>query len=107
MQGINKAILLGNLGKDPEVRTIDGGVKVASFPLATTESYKNNEGERIDKTEWHNIVAWRGIAEGMEKMLRKGDRVYIEGHIKTRDWINKEGEKRYTTEISVETFLKL
>lgn len=107
MQGINKVILLGNLGKDPELRTINGDTSVVSFPLATTNSYKDKNNERQDVTEWHNIVAWRGMADHMAKILKKGDRIYLEGTIKTRSWESKEGEKRYMTEIVVETFLKI
>ena len=99
MAGVNKVILIGNLGKDPEIRQLETGVKVASFSMATTESYKGKDGNRIDQTEWHNIVLWRGLAEIAEKYLRKGNTVYIEGKIRTRSWEDKEGNKRYTTEI--------
>ncbi len=99
MAGINKAILIGNLGKDPEIRTLEGGAKVATFSLATTESYKGKDGNRVDQTEWHNIVLWRGLAEIAEKYLRKGSPVYIEGRITNRAWTDKDGVKRYTTEI--------
>lgn len=85
MSGINKAILVGNLGKDPEVRYLEGGTAVANFTLATSETYKDrNTGERKTQTEWHNVVLWRGLAEVAEKYLRKGNQVYIEGKIKTR-----------------------
>ena len=99
MSGVNKVILVGNLGKDPEVRYLDSGVAVANFSLATTENYKNKEGERVSQTEWHNIVFWRGLAEVAEKYLRKGDSVYVEGKIRTRKWEDKEGNTRYSTEI--------
>ncbi len=99
MAGVNKVILVGNLGKDPEVRYLDGGVAVANFPLATSESYKDKSGNRIDQTEWHNVVLWRGLAEITEKYLKKGSQVYIEGKIRSRSWDDKEGIKRYTTEI--------
>ena len=99
MAGINKVILIGNLGKDTEVRYLDSGVAVANFSLATTENYKNKEGERISQTEWHNIVLWRGLAEVAEKWLKKGSSVYIEGKIRHRKWEDKEGNTRYTTEI--------
>lgn len=99
MAGVNKAILVGNLGKDPEVKYLDNGVAVANFSLATTESYKNKQGERVNQTEWHNIVLWRGLAEVAEKYLKKGSNVYIEGRIKTRKWEDKEGVTKYTTEI--------
>ena len=99
MAGVNKVILIGNLGKDPEVRYLDSGVAVANFSLATTESYKNKEGERVSQTEWHNVVLWRGLAEVAEKWLKKGSSVYIEGKIRNRKWEDKEGNTRYTTEI--------
>tara|TARA_B100001250_G_scaffold356690_1_gene331932 strand:+ start:387 stop:800 length:414 start_codon:yes stop_codon:yes gene_type:complete len=99
LAGINKVILVGNLGKDPEVRYLDNGVAVANFSLATTENYKNKQGERVSQTEWHNIVLWRGLAEVAEKYLKKGASVYIEGKIKTRKWEDKDGNNRYSTEI--------
>ena len=99
MAGVNKVILLGNLGKDPEVRYLDNGVAVANFSLATTENYKNKAGERVSQTEWHNIVLWRGLAEVAEKYLKKGSSIYIEGKIKTRKWEDKDGNTRYNTEI--------
>jgi single-strand DNA-binding protein len=99
MAGVNKVILIGNLGKDPEVRTIEGGAKVASFSIATSEVFKNKDGSKNETTEWHNIVLWRGLAELAEKYLTKGNQVYIEGRIKTRQWEDKDGIKRYTTEI--------
>ena len=99
MAGVNKVILVGNLGKDPEVRYLDNGVAVANFSLATTESYKNKQGERVSQTEWHNIVLWRGLAEVAEKYLKKGSSVYVEGKIKNRKWEDKDGNTRYNTEI--------
>lgn len=99
MAGVNKVILIGRLGKDPEIRHLDSGTAVASFSLATTESYRNKEGQRVDQTEWHNIVLWRGLAEIAEKYLKKGNQIYLEGSIRTRSWEDKEGNKRYTTEI--------
>ena len=107
MSGVNKVILVGNLGKDPEVRYLDSGVAVANFSLATTENYKNKEGERVSQTEWHNIVLWRGLAEVAEKWLKKGSSVYIEGKIKTRKWEDKEGNTRYTTEILADNMTML
>jgi single-strand DNA-binding protein len=107
MAGVNKVILIGNLGKDPEVRSLEGGAKVASFSLATTESYKNKEGQKVDQTEWHNIVMWRGLAEVAEKYLKKGSQIYLEGKIRSRSWDDKEGNKRYTTEIIADTFTML
>jgi single-strand DNA-binding protein len=100
MAGVNKAILVGNLGKDPEMRYTPNGVAVCSFPMATSETYKDrNSGERITQTEWHNIVIWRGMAETAEKYLKKGSQVFIEGKIKTRSWEDQQGQKRYTTEV--------
>ena len=98
MAGVNRVILIGNLGKDPEIMTFDNGVKKASFPLATTESYKNREGNRVDQTEWHNIILWRVLAEVAEKYLKKGNPVYIEGKIRTRSY-EQEGVKKYISEI--------
>lgn len=96
---VNKVILIGNVGADPEVRYLEGGVGVANLRLATTERYKNKNGENVDQTEWHNIVLWRGLAEIVEKYVRKGMRLYIEGRIRTRSWEDQNGVKRYTTEI--------
>ena len=107
MAGINKVILIGNLGKDPEIRSLENGVKVASFSLATTESYKNKDGQKVEQTEWHNIVVWRGLAEVAEKYLKKGSQIYLEGKIRTRSWDDKEGNKKYTTEIIGDTFTML
>lgn len=97
--GINKVILVGNVGKDPEIRHLDSGVSVASFPLATSETYKDKSGQRVTNTEWHNIVLWRGLADIAEKYVKKGNPLYIEGKIRTRSWDDKDGNKRYTTEI--------
>jgi single-strand DNA-binding protein len=96
---INKVILVGNVGKDPEIRHLDSGVAVANFPLATSENYTAKNGDKVESTEWHNIVAWRGLAEVVEKYVTKGRQLYIEGKIKTRSWEDKEGNKRYTTEV--------
>lgn len=100
---VNKVILVGNVGKDPEVRYLDKNVAVANFPLATTErGFTMQNGTQVpDRTEWHNIVAWRGLAEIAEKYVRKGSQLYIEGKIQTRSW-EKDGIKRYTTEIYVD-----
>lgn len=95
----NKVILIGNVGKDPEVRHLESGSAVASFTLATTERYKNKNGELQDQTEWHNIVCWRNLAELSEKYIRKGAQIFIEGKIRTRSWNDQNGTKRYTTEI--------
>ena len=99
MSGVNKVILVGRLGKDPEVRNLENGVNVANFSMATSESYKDKTtGDRKEVTEWHNIVLWRGLADIAAKYLHKGDLVYIEGKLRTRSW-EKEGVTRYTTEI--------
>lgn len=99
MSGVNKVILVGRLGKDPEVRNLENGVSVANFTMATSESYKDKTtGDRKEVTEWHNIALWRGLADIAAKYLHKGDMVYIEGKIRTRSW-EKDGITRYTTEI--------
>ena len=99
MSGVNKVIIVGRLGKDPEVRHLESGASVANFPVATSEVYKDrNTGERREQTEWHNVVLWRGLADVAEKYLHKGDMVYIEGKLRTRSW-EKDGVTRYTTEI--------
>ena len=105
--GVNKVILVGNLGKDPEVRYLENGTAVANFPIATSESYKDREGNRIDQTEWHNIVVWRKLAEIAESYLKKGSQVYLEGKLRTRSWEDQQGNKRYTTEVVADTFTML
>lgn len=107
MKGVNKVILIGNLGRDPEVTTLEGGVTVAKFPLATTESYKDREGVRHDQTEWHNIVAWRQLADVCGKFLHKGSLVYVEGKLKTTSWTDKDNNKRYRTDIVADTISML
>ena len=107
MAGVNKVILVGHIGKDPEVRYLEGGVAVANFSLATSESYKDKSGNKVESTEWHNIVMWRGLAEVAEKMLKKGMQIYIEGRLRTRSWDDKEGHKRYTTEILADNMVML
>ena len=96
---VNKVILIGNVGKDPEIRYLESGVAVARLPLATSEVYKNKEGEKISNTDWHNIVLWRGLAEIAEKYIKKGSQLYIEGRIKTRSYTDRDGNVKYTTEI--------
>lgn len=97
---VNKVILIGNLGKDPEVRHLENGTVVASFPLATSEVYTDRStGEKKELTDWHNIVVWRGLAEVVEKYVRKGTKLYVEGKLKNRSWQDKEGNTRYTTEV--------
>lgn len=99
MSGVNKVILVGKLGKDPELRHLDNGRAVANFSLATNEVYKNRQGERVENTEWHNIVLWTPLAEIAEKYLKKGHQVYIEGKLTTRSYDDKDGNKRYITEV--------
>ncbi len=114
MVGVNKVILIGNLGKNPEIITFpkDGRrddmsanvVRKATFPLATTEVHKNRDGERVEQTDWHTIVCWRGLADIAEKLLRKGTQVYIEGKLQSRTWEDREGNKHYATEVVAENF---
>lgn len=105
---VNKVILIGNLGKDPEVRTFDEGRSVANFSLATTDTYKDKNGDRQDQTEWHNVVIWRqGLVGIAEKYLKKGNKVYIEGRLRTRSWEDQEKKMRYTTEVLVESLTLL
>jgi single-strand DNA-binding protein len=104
---VNKVILVGNVGKDPEIRHLDSGVAVANFPLATSETYTAKNGEKVTTTEWHNIVLWRGLAEVAEKYVTKGRQLYIEGRIRTRNYDDKDGNKRYITEIYGDTMQML
>ena len=101
MAGINKVILVGNLGKDPEVKHLDGGNVVANITVATSEKYKDKQGEMVEETEWHNCSAWGKLAELMEKYLNKGSKVYIEGKLRTRSYEDQEGVTKYTTEVIV------
>ena len=104
MAGINKVILIGNLGSDPEVRYTPSGVAVAQFNIATSEEWKDKDsGEKRERTEWHRIVAWRRLGEICGEYLSKGQQVYVEGRIQTNTWEDKEGNKRYTTEIIANT----
>jgi single-strand DNA-binding protein len=104
---INKVILVGNVGKDPIIRYFDKGVAKATFPLATSETYTNQQGETITSTEWHNIVLWRALAEVAEKTVKKGSQLYIVGKIKTRSYVDKDGNNKYITEILADTLLVL
>jgi single-strand DNA-binding protein len=99
MAGVNKVILVGNLGKDPEVRHLEGDKKVAKFTLATTEAYRDRNGQRVENTEWHNVEFWGPVTEVIEKYLKKGSQVYVEGKLRTRSYEDKEGVKKYVTEI--------
>ena len=107
MLGVNKVILVGHLGKDPEIKYLEGNIAKVSFSLATTESYKDKNGNKADHTEWHHIVMWRAIAENAEKILKKGSLVYLEGKLQTRNWLDKEGQKKNQTEILAESFVLL
>ncbi len=104
---INHVTLIGNLGKDPEVRRLENGAAVAKFSLATNESYKDREGNQVKQTEWHNIVCWRGLAEVAEKYLKKGSLIYLEGKLTYREYTDKDNQKKYFTEIVANTFKML
>ncbi|ACE05602.1 single-strand binding protein [Candidatus Amoebophilus asiaticus 5a2] len=99
MSGVNRVILLGNLGKDPEIRHLENGRARVSFTLATNEFYKNKEGEKVTSTEWHNVVLWSPLAEIAEKYLTKGKQVYIEGKLTNRSYTDKDGQAKYITEV--------
>ncbi len=107
MTGINKVILVGNLGKDPEVQTFDNDIKKATFSLATSTKVKNKEGVFTEETEWHKIVVWRKLAETAEAYLHKGSLIFVEGRLRTRTWDDKDGAKHYTTEIIADNFTML
>ena len=97
---VNKVILIGNVGMDPEVRTMEGGVKVARVRLATTERFRDRQsGENKEHTEWHTITLWRGLADVVDNYVRKGSQIYVEGRLRTREWTDQTGAKRYATEI--------
>ena len=99
MAGVNKVILIGNLGSDPEIRYLPSGSPVANFNIATSESYNNKNGERVTQTEWHRIELWDNLAKIAEQYLKKGDSVYIEGKLRTEEWTDKEGNKRNTVRV--------
>jgi single-strand DNA-binding protein len=107
MASVNKVIVLGNLGSDPEVRYTPSGKAVANFSLATSEKYTNKDGEKEEKTEWHRIVAWGRLGEICGEYLSKGSQIYIEGRLQTRTWEDRDGNKRYTTEIVAHTMQML
>jgi len=107
MRGVNRVMLIGNLGKDPDIQFLEGNIPVAKFSLATTESFKDRAGKTISQTEWHTIVLWRGLAELAQKFLHKGSMVYIEGRLKTRSWDDKDGQKKYATEIIGDNLIML
>ena len=99
MRGVNRVVLIGNLGKDPDLQYLEGNIAVAKFPLATTETYKDKNGTLVSQTEWHTVVLWRGLAELAQKYNHKGSLVFIEGRIRTRNWEDKDKNKRFSTEI--------
>jgi single stranded DNA-binding protein (ssb) len=105
---INKVILIGNLGKDPEIRRLESGIAVANFPIATSDSYTDKStGQKKEITDWHDIVLWRGLAELSEKYLKKGHKVYVEGRLKKRSWQDKEGNTRYSVEVVADNMTML
>ena len=107
MRGVNKVILIGNLGKDPEIQYLEGNIPVAKILLATTETYKDKLGKLMSQTEWHNVVLWRGLAELSQKYLHKSSLVYIEGSLKTRHWEDRDHNKRMATEIIADNLIML
>src|SRR4051794_31563785 len=107
MRGVNRVMLIGNLGKDPDVQYLEGNIAVAKFSLATTETYKDRAGKLISQTEWHTVVLWRGLAELAQKYLHKGSLVYIEGRLRTRSWEDKEGNKKFATEVVGDNLIML
>jgi len=107
MAGVNKVILIGNLGKDPDLKYLDANIAKVNFSLATTESYRDKSGNKTEHTEWHNIVLWRQNAENAAKFLKKGMQIYLEGKLQTRQWTDKEGQKKNITEIIGDTFVLL
>lgn len=107
MRGVNKVMLIGNLGKDPDMQFLEGNIAVAKFSLATTETYKDRTGKLISQTEWHTVVLWRGLAELAQKYLHKGSLVYIEGRLKTRSWEDKDGNKKFATEVVGDNLIML
>lgn len=107
MRGVNRVMLIGNLGKDPEVQYLEKNIGVAKFPLATTETHKDKNGKLISQTEWHTIVLWRGLAELAQKYLHKGSLIYVEGRLRTRSWEDREGNKKFATEIVADNLIML
>ncbi len=107
MRGVNRVMLIGNLGKDPDIQFLEGNIAVAKFPLATTETFKDRTGKLISQTEWHTVVLWRGLAELAQKYLHKGSLVYIEGRLRTRSWEDKEGNRKFATEVVGDNLIML
>ena len=107
MRGVNRVMLIGNLGKDPDIQYLEGNIGVAKFPLATTETYKDRGGKLVSQTEWHTVVLWRGLAELAQKYLHKGSLIYVEGRLRTRSWEDREGNKKFATEIVADNLIML
>ncbi len=107
MRGVNRVMLIGNLGKDPDVQHLDGNIAVAKFPLATTETFKDRTGKLVSQTEWHTVVLWRGLAELAEKYLHKSSLIYIEGRLRTRSWDDKDGHRKSATEVVGDNLIML
>ncbi len=107
MRGVNRVVLIGNLGRDPDVQYLEGNIAVAKFPLATTESYKDKEGQTVSQTEWHTVVLWRGLAELAQRYLHKGSLVFIEGKLKNRNWEDAQKIRRFSTEIVADNLVML
>lgn len=107
MRGVNKVMLIGNLGKDPDVQQLEGDIAVAKFPLATTETFKDRSGKLVSQTEWHTVVLWRGLAELAKKYLHKSSLVYIEGRLHTRSWDDKDGHRKFITEVVGDNLIML
>ncbi len=107
MRGVNRVMLIGNLGKDPDVQFLEGNIAVAKFPLATTETFKDRSGKLVSQTEWHTVVLWRGLAELAQKYLHKGSLVYIEGRLRTRNWEDREANRKFATEVVGDNLIML
>ena len=107
MRGVNRVMLIGNLGKDPDVQHLEGNIAVAKFPLATTETFKDRTGKLVSQTEWHTVVLWRGLAELAQKYLHKSSLVYIEGRLRTRSWDDKDGNRKSSTEVVGDNLIML
>ncbi len=107
MKGVNRVMLIGNLGKDPDVQILEGNITVVRFPLATTETYRDKNGVSTSQTDWHTIVLWRGLAELARKYLHKGSLIFVEGRLRTRSWEDKDNIRRFTTEVIGDNFVML
>jgi len=107
MRGVNRVMLIGNLGKDPDIQYIEGNIAVAKFPLATTENYRDKTGNMVSQTEWHTVVVWRGLADLAQKYLHKGSLVFVEGKLRTRNWEDKDKNRRSSTEIVADGLVML